>query len=162
MLNIWSESRINEQFIPYSLNFKSFWTRYSILDSKKELLDSKKNYLDSSNIGEIRWRNVINKRRRIDIVGVIFTTYVNERWFIERHARDETIVKKVSQEVVVDSKREYRKGKRPWWPCATRKFLSIRECTFRSSVTRQHERERASSVKNFLHFHRVTFAKKEY
>lgn len=67
MLNIWSESRINEQFIPYSLNFKSFWTRYSILDSKKELLDSKKNYLDSSNIDEIRWRNVINKRRRIDI-----------------------------------------------------------------------------------------------
>lgn len=49
---------------------------------------------------------------RARIVGVIFTTYVNERWFIERHTRDEAIVKKVSQEVVVDSKREYRKGKR--------------------------------------------------
>lgn len=137
MLNIWSESRINEQFI---LSTWKVWTRYSSQLEQTPPRGKKK----LSRIVKYWWdkmeRNMINKkcRRRVYRASVLFSPLTSTNGVIHRETRSRRNddVKKFSRQLVVDSKREYRKGKRPWWPCATRKFLSIRECTLRSGATR--------------------------
>lgn len=92
MLNIWSESRINEQFI---LSTWKVWTRYSSQLEEQTLPRGKKKL---SRIVKYWWdkmeRNMINKKcRRRCIEHRCYFHHLRQRtvWFIERHARDETM-----------------------------------------------------------------------